>query len=408
MEKEQKTITNANEVRQNKLNVPTLRFGGFSDLWKKSTIEKNAKVYDGTHQTPIYTKSGVKFVSVENINDLYSSSKYISVDDYNSDFKYVPEINDILMTRIGDIGTPALVTKSEPLAYYVSLALLKEIDLEPLFLYHYIQTAPFQKELWRRTLHVAFPKKINKNEIGDCAIFYPSTRCEQKKIALFLDGIEKKIKIQNKIIEDLQVLKKELCNKIFNSSCCDSEIKVRGIARVYGGYAFSSKTYVDNGQYKIITIGNVTGEHFISGEYNTVDCLPQNIQEQQILDNGDILISLTGNVGRISLVKGNNFLLNQRVAKLVIEDKALKDYVYQYLSHSSFEKDMQNAGQGAAQKNIKNEDILSYDIRIPSEKATLDNIVKLFLTYDIKVEHETKIIDCLQRQKAYFLNVMFV
>ena len=201
MEKEQKTITNANEVRQNKLNVPTLRFGDFSDLWKKSTIEKNAKVYDGTHQTPIYTKSGVKFVSVENINDLYSSGKYISVDDYNSDFKYVPEINDILMTRIGDIGTPALVTKSEPLAYYVSLALLKEIDLEPHFLYHYIQTAPFQKELWRRTLHVAFPKKINKNEIGDCAIFYPSTRCEQKKIALFFDGIEKRIKIQNKIIK---------------------------------------------------------------------------------------------------------------------------------------------------------------------------------------------------------------
>lgn len=210
------------------------------------------------------------------------------------------------------------------------------------------------------------------------------------------------------LISDFYALLKELCNKVFNSSCCDSEIKVRGIARVYGGYAFSSKTYVDNGQYKIITIGNVTGEHFISGEYNTVDCLPQNIQEQQILDNGDILISLTGNVGRISLVKGNNFLLNQRVAKLVIEDKALKDYVYQYLSHASFEKDMQKAGQGAAQKNIKNEDILSYDIRIPSEKATLDNIVNLLLTYDIKIEHETKIIDCLQRQKAYFLNAMFI
>lgn len=52
-------------------NVPTLRFGGFSDLWNKSTIEKNAKVYDGTHQTPIYTKSGVKFVSVENIKEKY-------------------------------------------------------------------------------------------------------------------------------------------------------------------------------------------------------------------------------------------------------------------------------------------------------------------------------------------------
>lgn len=210
------------------------------------------------------------------------------------------------------------------------------------------------------------------------------------------------------LIRDFYVLLKELCNKVFNSSCCDSEIKVREVARVYGGYAFSSKTYVDNGQYKIITIGNVTGEHFISGEYNTVDCLPQNIQEQQILDNGDILISLTGNVGRISLVKGNNFLLNQRVAKLAIEDKALKDYVYQYLSHSSFEKDMQNAGQGAAQKNIKNADILSYNIRIPSEKAVLENIVNLCLICDKKIENETKIMACLQYQKAYLLNAMFI
>lgn len=217
-----------------------------------------------------------------------------------------------------------------------------------------------------------------------------------------------KILSQSPLIRDFYALLKELCNKVFNSSCCDSEIKVREVARVCGGYAFSSKTYVDNGQYKIITIGNVTGEHFISGEYNTVDCLPQNIQEQQILDNGDILISLTGNVGRISLVNGNNFLLNQRVAKLAIEDKALKDYVYQYLSHSSFEKDMQNAGQGAAQKNIKNEDILSYNIRIPSEKATLENIVNLFLTYDKKIENEMNIINHLQRQKSFLLNAMFI
>ena len=249
--------------------------------------------------------------------------------------------------------------------------------------------------------------EISNSEIKKTKCFVPRIE-EQTKIAEFLSLIDRKLEVQNKIIEDLKVLKKELCNKVFNSSCCDSEIKVREVARVYGGYAFSSKTYVDNGQYKIITIGNVTGEHFISGEYNTVDCLPQNIKEQQILDNGDILISLTGNVGRISLVKGNNFLLNQRVAKLAIEDKALKNYVYQYLSHSSFEKDMQNAGQGAAQKNIKNADILSYNILIPSEKAVLENIVNLCLICDKKIENETKIMACLQYQKAYFLNAMFI
>ena len=34
-------------------------------------------IYDGTHQTPRYTDNGVKFVSVENINDLYSCHKNI-------------------------------------------------------------------------------------------------------------------------------------------------------------------------------------------------------------------------------------------------------------------------------------------------------------------------------------------
>lgn len=35
------------------------------------------EIYDGTHQTPNYTDSGVKFVSVENIGDLYSTYEIV-------------------------------------------------------------------------------------------------------------------------------------------------------------------------------------------------------------------------------------------------------------------------------------------------------------------------------------------
>ena len=67
------------------------------------------QIYDGTHQTPNYIDDGIKFVSVENINNLDKTNKYISREDYEKDFKIKPEINDILMTRIGDIGTPAII-----------------------------------------------------------------------------------------------------------------------------------------------------------------------------------------------------------------------------------------------------------------------------------------------------------
>ena len=45
------------------------------------------------------------------------------------------------------------------------------------------------------------PQKINKNEIGECEISYPLSIEEQRKIAQFLNLIEKRIETQNKIIK---------------------------------------------------------------------------------------------------------------------------------------------------------------------------------------------------------------
>lgn len=210
------------------------------------------------------------------------------------------------------------------------------------------------------------------------------------------------------LIRDLLSLLKELCAKLFGSPLCGRIIAIEQVADIYGGYAFNSKAYVNKGKYKIVTIGNVTGDKYISGNYNTIDRLPNNIQKPQVLSKGDILVSLTGNVGRISIVDGDEYLLNQRVAKLGIEDDLTKEYIYQYLSNSSFEKDMINAGQGAAQKNIKNQDILSYCIRFPTDQTALENIDKLLSLYDIRITSEKAILSNLILQKSYYLRAMFI
>src|SRR5699024_12032904 len=71
-----------------------------------------------------YTSEGIKFLSVENIKTL-NSNKFISKEAFEKEFKIRPEFGDVLMTRIGDVGTPNVVETNEYLAYYVSLALLK-------------------------------------------------------------------------------------------------------------------------------------------------------------------------------------------------------------------------------------------------------------------------------------------
>ncbi|MDK8274347.1 restriction endonuclease subunit S [Varibaculum cambriense] len=171
------------------------RLFGFNEGWSSLALEEVATIYDGVHQTPDYEASGIRFVSVEDVFDLYGSAKFISQTSYLRDFKVHPSKGDVLMTRIGDIGTPAYISDEEPLAYYVSLALLKPIRINGLFLYYYIQSKSFQRELFDRSLLHATPKKINKGEIGFCLVTMPRNLEEQRAIASVLSSIDEEIRL---------------------------------------------------------------------------------------------------------------------------------------------------------------------------------------------------------------------
>jgi len=49
---------------ENKIKIPELRFKKFSDEWDEKRLGEVAKIYDGTHSTPEYTKVGIPFYSV--------------------------------------------------------------------------------------------------------------------------------------------------------------------------------------------------------------------------------------------------------------------------------------------------------------------------------------------------------
>ena len=143
------------------------------------------EVYDGTHQTPKYTNSGVPFVSVENIDDLYGTTKYISAEDY-AKYKIKPQIGDVFMTRItaGIIGKCAVVDRNDDLAYYVSLALLRPDPsvLDSKYLKYYLESGWGRKELAKRILWDATPTKINKDDIGKVYIALPSLDVQQRLV----------------------------------------------------------------------------------------------------------------------------------------------------------------------------------------------------------------------------------
>lgn len=170
-------------------------------------------IFDGTHQTPKYKERGIKFLSVENIKDL-DSNKYISEEDFTKEFKNYPRHGDVLMTRIGDVGTTNVVKTNELLAYYVSLALIKPNCSDGTFLKYLIESSPVQNELWRRTLHIAFPRKINKNEIGKVNIAIPNLQ-EQISIAKLLKKVDDIVALHQRKINILLKAKQNFMIYLF-------------------------------------------------------------------------------------------------------------------------------------------------------------------------------------------------
>ena len=173
----------------NNCKKPAIRFQGFTDDWEQRKLGEVVGVYDGVHQTPQYTESGVMFLSVENIATL-TSQKYISKEAFEQEYKVYPQKGDVLMTRIGDVGTPNVVETSEKLAFYVSLALLKPTNIESYFLCNVIQSPRFKKGLKDRTLVTAVPQKINKEEIGKVDILMPSSQLEQIQIGAYFHQLD--------------------------------------------------------------------------------------------------------------------------------------------------------------------------------------------------------------------------
>lgn len=194
--------------------VPVIRFKGFSTNWPNFNLSQITDVYDGTHQTPAYTKSGVMFLSAENIKSL-TSTKFISEEAFKKEFKVYPKKNDVLMTRIGDVGTANVVETDDDRAYYVTLALLKYKKINPYFLKSSIASPFVQKDIWLRTLHIAFPKKINMNEIKQVAVNCPSDAVESEKIGQYFKNLDALITQHQQKHDKIRNIKKSMLEKMF-------------------------------------------------------------------------------------------------------------------------------------------------------------------------------------------------
>ena len=208
----------------------------------------------------------------------------------------------------------------------------------------------------------------DKNQIMRWEVDLPDIK-EQKRIGQMLKSIDDKILLNNQINHNLEEQAQAIYKSWFvdfepfkNGKFIESELglipegwkigKINDVINLLSGFPFKSSDFQENGDYQLITIKGVQDGYLDVTSADMLSSLPSKMPQYCILNIGDILISLTGNVGRICIVDRKNLLLNQRVA--ILSPKNIRDsfYVYTMFRSESMKNELIHIARGTAQLNL--------------------------------------------------------
>lgn len=143
--------------------------------------------------------------------------------------------------------------------------------------------------------------------------------------------------------------------------------KLGEVVKILNGYAFKSANYVSDG-VRVIRITNVQKGLIVDDnpKFYSHDSI-EPVDNFKLFEN-DLLISLTGNVGRVGLLPKEYLpaALNQRVACVrVTSEKLDKKFLYYFLNRYEFEYECILSAHGVAQKNMSTVWLGRFEIPLP-------------------------------------------
>lgn len=266
---------------------------------------------------------------------------------------------------------------------------IKEMDFN--FLYYYMGQQSIKEAMAKTMVGASGRQRVNNAVFNDLQINLPPLNI-QLDIATILSRYDSLIENYQKQIKLLEEAAQRLYKEWFvdlhfpgheNTKIVDGvpegweKKPVKTIIELQSGYAFKSSAFIEDGIYKIVTIKNVKDGAFDGENVSKIASIPEKMPKHCILEDGDILLSLTGNVGRVCIVNGKNYLLNQRVAKLKSANKA---YTYCLFRSRDMFIEVNNLANGAAQQNVSPIRIGEMKILIP-EKKWLDDFERTVSNY---------------------------
>lgn len=412
------------------------------DNWVWTKLEDIClKITDGTHKTPKYTSEGIPFLSVKDISSgkiNFDDTKFISIDEHKELYtRCNPEYGDILITKVGTTGVPAIVDTNKEFSLFVSVALLKinNNKIYNRFLMYFLNSPIVQKQVKDNTRGIG-----NKNWVLDAikATVLPLPPLEeQKRIVDSLDNVFLKLEKIEPIEMELKnikqnfginmrksIFKSAIEGKLTNQKETESSIelvqeaireknesvRLKKSKMTYkeekkiplpfkipdnwskvcigqigditsGGTPQRANSNYWNGNIPWLKIGDINSKYINEcSEYITEEGL--NNSSAKWFEPGTILYTIFATIGTVGIL---NFraTTNQAIAGITLHGRIDKEYFYYVCL--ALKDVLVNEGRGCAQLNINQEILNNVEIPVPpleEQRRIVDKIEKILPLLD--------------------------
>ena len=384
--------------------------------WREVTIEELAeKIAMGPFGSDIKVETfkpcGVPIISGKHLHETRMRDKGFNfISEEHADKLSNANVfrGDVIFTHAGNIGQVSFIPENSKYERYVISQRQfylrcnsNVLDYE--FIAYYFKSPYGQYQLLANANQTGVPSLAQPvSYLKSIKVLLPPLT-EQKAIAEVLSSLDDKIDLltrQNKTLEDLA---QAFFRKWFVEDA-DEKLKKYPLSElmvIQNGFAFRSRDYQDAGKYKIVTIKNVQDGFIDTSGTTFLNQLPVGMPDYVLLTIGDVLISLTGNVGRVGIVVEDNLLLNQRVAKISPYNPEYLPFLYFYFRNETTREYLINLAHGTAQANLSPIETLKTEVSF--SKTLIKKYSELFMPMYQKIIKNKQQIIVLQKLRDTLL-----
>ena len=381
---------------------------------------------DGTHGTHTDSPVGPYLLSAKNIKNgkikITNEDRKISQDEFDRiHSRFSLKKGDILLTIVGSIGEAAILSNPEGITFQRSVAYLRSDVISPKYLYTYITSPEFQKELKNRQVVSAQPG-IYLGDLDKIPISIPEESREQQKIGLFFSKIDVAITLHQQKYELVFRLKQAYLQLMFPQTG-ESTPKVRfadfhdsweqrklgELSPLRGGFAFKSDRFTNAG-IPIVRISNILKDGSVGGEFAYYDL--QRDDENYSLSDKSVLLAMSGaTTGKVAILENpnnNKVYQNQRVGYFTRKQNTNYSFISVLVRSKLFLDQLNSVLVAGAQPNVSSRDIDGFEFFKPSNIEEQQKIGNFFKQLDATLTLHQQKVASLKSLKQAYLQKMFV